>query len=151
LRSLCVAGCDGPHYGKIVVYSFPKGTLVYGPSQVDAFVDQDTVVSEQFTLWNQIGSQVERGRMLVLPVGGSLVYIQPVYLKAAARLKIPQLKRLIVSQGEMVVMAPSLEEGFAKLNERLKAKAQRLQQRLQMLAPPGSPTPEVPPEKEKKD
>jgi len=151
LRSLAVAGCDGPHYGKIVVYSFPKGSLVYGPSQVDAFIDQDTVVSEQFTLWNQIGSQVERGRMLVLPVGGSIVYIQPVYLKAAARLKIPQLKRLIVSQGEMVVMAPSLEEGFARLNERLKAKAQRLQQRLQLLAPPGGPTPEVPPEKEKKD
>jgi uncharacterized membrane protein (UPF0182 family) len=151
LRSLAVAGCDGPHYGKIVLYSFPKGSMVYGPSQVDAFIDQDTVVSEQFTLWNQIGSQVERGRMLVLPVGGSIVYIQPVYLKAAARLKIPQLKRLIVSQGEMVVMAPSLEEGFARLNERLKAKAQRLQQRLQLLAPPGGPTPEVPPEKEKKD
>ncbi len=135
LRSLCVAGCDGPHYGKIVVYSFPKGVLVYGPSQVDAFIDQDTVVSEQFTLWNQIGSQVERGRMLVLPVAGSIVYIQPVYLQAAARLKIPQLKRLIVSQGEMVVMEPSLEEGFAKMNERLKTKAQRIQQRLQQLAP----------------
>jgi uncharacterized membrane protein (UPF0182 family) len=135
LRSLCVAGCDGPHYGKIVVFSFPKGSLVYGPSQVDAFVDQDTVISEQFTLWNQIGSQVERGKMLVLPVAGSIVYIQPVYLQAAARLKIPQLKRLIVSQGEMVVMAPSLEEGFAKLNERLQTKSERIRQRLQLLTP----------------
>jgi uncharacterized protein len=148
LRSLCVAGCDGPDYGKIVVYSFPKGTMVYGPSQVDAFIDQDTVVSEQFTLWNQIGSQVERGKMLVLPVGRSIVYIQPVYLAAAARLKIPQLKRLIVSQGEMVIMEPSLEEGFARLNERLKAKEERIQQRLQRLSPvtpvpPSSPA--VPP------
>jgi uncharacterized membrane protein (UPF0182 family) len=135
LRALCVAGCDGANYGKIVVYSFPKGALVYGPSQVDAFIDQDTAVSEQFTLWNQVGSQVERGKMLVLPVSGSIVYIQPVYLAAAARLKIPQLKRLIVSQGEMVVMEPSLEEGFARLNERLKAKAQRIQQRLERLTP----------------
>ncbi len=148
LRSLCVAGCDGPHYGEIVVYSFPKGSLVYGPSQVDAFIDQDTVVSEQFTLWNQIGSQVERGKMLVLPMAGSIVYIQPVYLQAAARLKIPQLKRLIVSQGEMVVMAPSLEEGFAKMNERLKTKAARIQQRLQMLAPSGAPSPEAAPVRE---
>jgi uncharacterized membrane protein (UPF0182 family) len=139
LRSLAVAGCDGDHYGQIVVYSFPKGALVYGPSQVDAFIDQDTVVSEQFTLWNQIGSQVERGKMLVLPVAGSIVYIQPVYLQAAARLKIPQLKRLIVSQGEMVIMTPSLEEGFAKLDERLKAKAARIQQRLQRLAPEKAP------------
>jgi len=154
LRSLCVAGCDEPHYGKIVVYSFPKGALVYGPSQVDAFIDQDTVVSEQFTLWNQIGSQVERGKMLVLPVAGSIVYIQPVYLQAAARLKIPQLKRLIVCQGEMVIMEPSLEEGFAKMNERLKAKGERMRERLQRLAPPpaaappvASPTPAPAPEK----
>ncbi len=135
LRSLCVAGCDGPNYGKIVVYNFPKGALVYGPSQMDAFIDQDTVVSEQLTLWNQIGSQVERGRMLVLPAAGSIVYIQPVYLAAAARLKIPQLKRLILGHGEMIIMEPSLEEGFAKLNDRLKAKAERIQQRLQLLAP----------------
>jgi uncharacterized membrane protein (UPF0182 family) len=92
---------------------------------------------------------VERGKMLVLPVAGSIVYIQPVYLQAAARLKIPQLKRLIVSQGEMVIMAPSLEEGFAKLDERVKAKAARIQQRLQRLAPekvpPASPQAAPPP------
>ncbi len=141
LRALCVAGCDPANYGKIVVYSFPKGALVYGPSQVDAFIDQDTVISEQFTLWNQIGSQVERGKMLVLPLSGSIVYIQPVYLQAATRLKIPQLKRLIVSQGEMLLMAPSLEEGFAKLNERLKAKAARIRERLERLTPAPSPSP----------
>ena len=72
-------------------------------------------MSEQLTLWNQMGSQVERGRMIVLPVSGSIVYIQPVYLKAAARLKIPQLKRIIICKNETVVMEPTLEEGFAKL------------------------------------
>ncbi len=96
LRALCVVGSDAPHYGKMIVYTFPKGSLFLGPSQVEAIINQDTRVSEQLTLWNQMGSQVERGRMIVLPVMGSLVYIQSVYLKAAARLKIPQLKRLII-------------------------------------------------------
>jgi hypothetical protein len=122
LSALVVAGCDGANYGKIVVYSFPKGTLVLGPSQVDAFINQDTVISEQLTLWNQKGSRVERGRMILLPAAGSIVYIQPVYLKAETELKIPQLKRLIISKGETVVMESSLEGGFAKLQERLKAK-----------------------------
>jgi uncharacterized membrane protein (UPF0182 family) len=74
-------------------------------------------------------------------VAGSIVYIQPVYLQAAARLKIPQLKRLIVCQGEMVIMEPSLEEGFAKMNERLKAKGERIRERLQRLAPPPAEAP----------
>ncbi len=135
LRSLAVVGCDPGYYGKIKIFSFPKGTLVYGPSQVNAIIDQDTVISEQFTLWNQIGSQVERGKMLVLPVSGGIYHIQPVYLKAATRLKIPQLKRLIVGKGEMVVMAPSLEEGFAKLAERIQADKERLRRRLEGLKP----------------
>jgi len=116
IRALAVAGCDKDHYGKIITYNFPKGHLVYGPSQVDALIDQDTRIAEQFTLWNQMGSRVERGKMIVLPMGGTLVYIQPVYIKSAAQLKIPELKRLIVSRAETVVMKPSLLEGFRALN-----------------------------------
>ena len=86
-------------------------------------IDQDTKVSGQLTLWNQMGSQVERGRVIVLPVMGSIVYIQPVYLKAAGRLRIPQLKRLIICKNETVVMEPTLEEGFAKLEERFQNQA----------------------------
>ncbi|MBW1918139.1 MAG: UPF0182 family protein [Deltaproteobacteria bacterium] len=131
LRALCVVGCDGPNYGRMLIYSFPKGTLVYGPSQVDAFIDQDTLISEQFSLWSMIGSKVERGRMIVLPLRGAIYYIQPVYLKAAARLKIPQLKRLIVSKGEITVMEPTLQEGFEKLDERFRVETERLKRRLQ--------------------
>ena len=115
LRALCVMGCDAPNYGKMIVYTFPKGTLFFGPSQVDAMIDQDTKVSGQLTLWNQMGSQVERGRVIVLPVMGSIVYIQPVYLKAAGRLRIPQLKRLIICKNETVVMEPTLEEGICQI------------------------------------
>ena len=119
----------------MIVYTFPKGSLFFGPSQVDAMIDQDTRVSEQLTLWNQMGSQVERGRMIVLPVSGSIVYIQPVYLKAAARLKIPQLKRLIICKNETVVMEPTLEEGFAKLEERFQSQSERARRRLEELNP----------------
>jgi hypothetical protein len=121
LRSLCVAGCDGPNYGKIVVFRFPKGVLVHGPQQVEAFINQDTALSQQFTLWNQMGSQVERGKMIMLPIGEAIAYVQPVYLKATAGATIPQLKRLILSKGEVVVMETSLEQGLAALEARIRA------------------------------
>ena len=150
LRSLCVMGCDPPNYGKMIVYTFPKGSLFFGPSQVDAMIDQDTKVSSQLTLWNQLGSQVERGRIIVLPVEGSIVYIQPVYLKASGRLKIPQLKRLIICKNETVVMEPTLEEGFARLEERFQNRSERTRRRLQELEPgTGKVVPAPPPMEEK--
>ena len=150
LRSLCVMGCDPPNYGKMIVYTFPKGSLFFGPSQVDAMIDQDTKVSSQLTLWNQLGSQVERGRIIVLPVEGSIVYIQPVYLKASGRLKIPQLKRLIICKNETVVMEPTLEEGFARLEERFQTRSERARRRLQELEPgTGKVVPAPPPMEEK--
>ncbi len=144
LRALVVVGCDPPHYGKLIVYTFPKGSIFLGPSQVDAIIDQDTQVSSQFTLWNQMGSQVERGRMIVVPVMGSLVYIQSVYLKAESTLRIPQLKRLIVVKNDMVVMEPTLEEGFARLEERLQSQAERTRRRLRDITPEADTQPASP-------
>ena len=122
LRALTIAGCDGDRYGKFYVYSFPKGEQVYGPAQIDALIDQDTEIAEQFTLWDQVGSEVRRGRMIVLPMGNAVFYIQPLYLSAAAKLKIPQLQRLIVSQGDVVVMDTSLEKAFDQLEQELRAR-----------------------------
>jgi uncharacterized membrane protein (UPF0182 family) len=122
LRSLAVARCDGESYGEMILYSFPKGEQVYGPSQISALIDQDTTIAQQFTLWDQIGSKVKRGRMIVLPMGPIVFYIQPVYLEAAAGLKIPELKRLIVSQGDAVVMASSLKDAFRLLEAQVKEK-----------------------------
>jgi hypothetical protein len=138
LRALTIVGCDPPHYGKIIVYNFPKGKLVYGPSQIYALINQDTRISEQFTLWDQSGSQVARGNMIILPIGKVMLYIQPIYLQSTTRLKIPELKRLIMSQGEIVIMEPSLEEAYMKLQERIKVEAERQDKRFQPLLPGAS-------------
>jgi len=138
LRALALAGSDPPHYGKIIVYNFPKGELIYGPSQIYALINQDTRISEQFTLWDQVGSQVARGKMIILPISNMILYIQPVYLKSATKLKIPELKRIIMSQGQIVVMEPSLEEAYAKLQERIKLEIDRVDKRFAPLLP-GSP------------
>lgn len=129
LRALAIARCDGKHYGEIEVYSFPTEEQVYGPSQIDALIDQDTTVAQQFTLWDQIGSEVIRGRMIILPIDNTILYIEPLYLKAASRSPIPELKRLIVSQGDVVAMEPSLETAFKKLEGSLKARTEQMIQR----------------------
>jgi hypothetical protein len=136
LRALLVAGCDGENYAKIFAYDFPKGLLVFGPSQVDAFIDQNTKIAEQFTLWNQLGSQVERGKMILIPAPGGVLYIQPIYLKAAAGVAIPQLQRIILNKGEVTVMEPSLEEGMASLDKRMRELSDRARQRLEGTSPP---------------
>jgi uncharacterized membrane protein (UPF0182 family) len=84
--------------------NFPKGDLVYGPKQVNALINQDATISQQLTLWDQLGSQVARGNMIIFLIGKMLIYIQPVYLKSSTTLKIPELKRLIMTQGQVVVM-----------------------------------------------
>jgi uncharacterized membrane protein (UPF0182 family) len=77
LRALAVAGCDGDNYGKIFLYTFPKGSQVFGPPQINALIDQNTEIAENITLWNQQGSEVIRGKMIVLPLGKHILYIQP--------------------------------------------------------------------------
>ncbi len=136
LRSIMVVGCDGDNYGKIFAYDFPKGMLVFGPSQIDAFIDQNTKIAQQFTLWNQLGSQVERGKMILIPVPGGVVYIQPVYLKASAGVAIPQLQRIILNKGEVTVMEPSLEQGMASLDKRMTELSDRARQRMDGGRPP---------------
>jgi len=129
LRSLTLVSSDRPYYGKIIVYNFPKGELVYGPSQIYALINQDTRISEQFTLWDQAGSEVDRGKMIILPIGKVILYIQPVYLKSSTQLKIPELKRLIMSHGQVVIMANSLEEAYAQLQQKIKTEVERVDKR----------------------
>lgn len=127
LRALAIARCDGEHYGDFFVFSFPKGEQVYGPAQINALIDQDPVISEQFTLWNQAGSRVERGRMIIIPIGNVVFFIQPVYMTAATELKIPQLQRLIVSEGYVVAMDVSLEKAFARIQDLVKSRQGNMQ------------------------
>jgi len=135
LRALMIAGSDGDNYGKLFAYQFPRNQQVYGPAQIHSLVNQDVIISEQFTLWNQEGSEVILGKMIIEPTSGSLLYIQPVYLQEAGKLKIPQLKRLIMALDDAVVMAPSLEEAAEKLEAELVRKSARKNQRFPTMPP----------------
>lgn len=108
------ARMDGDNYGKLKLYKFPRDRLVYGPAQIAARIDQDTQISSQLTLWNQQGSRVERGNLLVIPIGNSTLYVQPIYL-LAERSQLPELKRVVVATGNRVVMEPTFEEALLRL------------------------------------
>ncbi len=103
------ARCDAPDYGKLFVYNFPKQRLVYGPSQIVSRFNQDTQIAQQLTLWNQKGSRVINGSLLVIPVENSILYIQPLFLAAEQSGSIPELKRIIVAYGNTIAMEESLE------------------------------------------
>jgi uncharacterized membrane protein (UPF0182 family) len=110
--------CDGEHYGELLAFKFPKGKLVPGPLQVENWIDQEPEISQQLTLWDQGGSRVIRGNLLVIPIAGGILYFEPLYIEAQAS-AIPQLKRVITAYGsadaKRVAMAPTLAESLAQL------------------------------------
>jgi uncharacterized membrane protein (UPF0182 family) len=108
------ARCDSPHYGSVIEYAFPKEKLIFGPAQVEARIDQDTTISQQLSLWNQTGSRVIRGNLLVIPIDDALLYFEPLYLRAEKR-ELPELKRLIASAGDRVLMSQTVEPLMAAL------------------------------------
>ena len=110
------ARCDPPDYGKLIVYEFPKDKLVYGPFQIEALINQNTEISQQLTLWNQMGSRVIRGNLLVIPIENSILYVSPLYLRAAEG-QLPELKRVIAAYGDRVVMKETLAEALSALFE----------------------------------
>ena len=114
LAAWMVARMDGENYGKLSVYRFPRQSLVYGPRQIANRINQDTDISRQLTLWDQRGSQVIRGELLVIPIEESLIYVQPIYLRAEGG-NIPELKRVVVAHENRVVMGETLEEGLNAL------------------------------------
>jgi uncharacterized membrane protein (UPF0182 family) len=101
------ARSDFPGYGEMIVYKLSKDSLILGPLQIEAMIDQDTTISRQLTLWDQRGSRVIRGNLLVIPINQSFLYVEPVFL-LAAETNIPQLKRVIVSDGEQIAMESTL-------------------------------------------
>jgi uncharacterized protein len=109
------ARSDPPHYGRLLVYNFPKQKLVYGPRQIDARIDQDPVISQQLSLWNQRGSQVIRGSLLAIPIEQSLIYVQPLYLAASEQGALPELRRVIVAYGNVIAMEPTLEQSLSRI------------------------------------
>jgi uncharacterized membrane protein (UPF0182 family) len=114
LAAWLVARSDGEHYGRLRVFEFPKQKLVFGPRQVVARIAQDQVIAPQITLWNQQGSQVIWGTLMVIPIEESLIYVRPLYLRASGG-RIPELTRVIVAYENRIVMEETLEEGLARL------------------------------------
>jgi uncharacterized protein len=113
--SWLAARSDPPHYGRLLAYHFPKQKLVFGPRQIDARIDQDPVISQQLSLWNQRGSTVIRGSLLAIPIDQSLIYVQPLYLAASEQGALPELRRVIVAYGNQIAMEPTLEQSLARI------------------------------------
>jgi uncharacterized membrane protein (UPF0182 family) len=114
LAAWMVARNDGANYGKLAVYRFPRQSLVFGPNQIVNRINQDTEVSRQITLWDQRGSEVLRGELLVLPIEGALIYVQPLYLRAQGG-RIPELKRVVAAHEGRVAMAETLDGALTAL------------------------------------
>lgn len=102
---------DGEHYGELLVYTFPKDKLVYGPMQIESRIDQDADISQLLSLWGQRGSRVIRGNLLVIPIDNTIMYVEPVYLQAETS-ELPELKRVVVSYQNQVVMKETLSQAL---------------------------------------
>jgi uncharacterized membrane protein (UPF0182 family) len=114
LAAWLVARSDPQHYGKLEVFEFPKQKLVFGPRQVVARINQDQTISPQVTLWNQQGSQVLWGTLMVIPIEESLLYVRPLYLRGQGG-RIPELRRVVVAYQNQIVMEPTLDAALARL------------------------------------
>ncbi len=108
------ARCDGPNYGRLMVYKLPKEKLIYGPMLIERRIDQDTDISREITLWSQRGSDVIRGNLLVIPIEKSFIYVEPLYLQATQS-GMPELKRVLVVHGEKLAMAKNLNQALLKV------------------------------------
>ncbi len=114
LIGMMVARCDGENLGELLVLKLSKQALIYGPMQIEAKISQDQNISKDLTLWNQQGSQVIRGQMLVLPIENTFIYIQPIYIQAA-QARMPQLKKIALGMGDTVIYADTYEQALAEL------------------------------------
>ena len=121
---------DPPHLGELWVFTFPKDRVVFGPMQVESRINQDPFISQQLTLWNQQGSRVIRGNLLVVPIEGALLYVEPIFLQAE-RSQLPELRRVVVAQGPRVAMAATLDDALSQV----------LEGRAPPPAAPGTPSP----------
>jgi len=114
LIALFVGRCDGENYGKVNIYQFSKETLIYGPQQIEARIDQDEEISKTLTLWNQQGSQVIRGNTLLFLINSSILYIEPIYLQATQG-KIPQLKKIVCATLDNLAWGDTINDALKEL------------------------------------
>ena len=108
------ARMDAPHYGELVAFSFPRGAQIDGPAQVEARINQDFVIKQKFALLCAGEAQCIRGNLLVVPIGESIMYVEPLYLQSA-NVRFPELKQVILASAKKVVMEPTLDQAVASL------------------------------------
>jgi uncharacterized membrane protein (UPF0182 family) len=108
------ARCDPAHYGQLIFYRLPKEQLIYGPLQIESLIDQDRTISKDLSLWNQQGSRVIRATTLVLPVDGTFLYVEPIYIQAP-QARLPEMKKVVLAVGDRLVYADDLPSAMAEL------------------------------------
>jgi uncharacterized membrane protein (UPF0182 family) len=142
LIGLMAARCDGPHLGEVVVLMLSKQELIFGPMQIAARINQDQTISKDLTLWNQQGSQVLRGQTLVLPMGNTFLYVDPIYIQATEA-RMPQLKKVVLAVGNRLIYKDTYEEALAQLGAGGAPPAESTSAQAQNLtgAPQSSPAP----------
>ncbi|MDY6780159.1 MAG: UPF0182 family protein, partial [Halobacteria archaeon] len=106
------ARSDRPNYGELKSFLFSKQELIYGPMQIESRIDQDTDISKEITLLSQRGSSVIRGNLIVIPIADTVMYVEPFFLKSTGAGALPELKRVIVAQGDSLTMQPTLAESL---------------------------------------
>ena len=114
LIGMMVARCDGAHLGELVFEQLGKQDIIYGPKQIEAFINQDQTISKDLTLWNQQGSEVLRGQILVLPIDNSFLYVEPIYIQASGA-RMPQLKKVALAMGNKLAYDDSYDKALARL------------------------------------
>ncbi len=117
---LMVARCDGDHLGDMVVLQLSKQELIFGPMQIEARINQDQTISKDLSLWNQQGSQVLRGQMLVLPIADTFLYVEPLYIQSSAA-KMPQLKKIVLAMGNLLVYTDTYDQALAQLSNAMQS------------------------------
>ncbi len=115
MNALLMARNDGENYGKLFMYSFPKDKLVQGPQMLESRIDQDTAISQQLSFWDQKGSSVLRGNLMTIPIKDSLIYVEPIYLQSSGERSLPEMKRVVVSYGDQVVMEETLQKALDRI------------------------------------
>ncbi len=113
--SLLAARNDGDNYGELILYEFPKTKVIPGPNMIETKIDQDTSISSQLTLWSQMGSDVLRGNTVVIPIEDSLLYVEPIYLKSDTASNFPEMKNVVISFGDTILMEPTLDRAIESL------------------------------------
>jgi len=112
---------DGEHYGELLVYRFPKQKTIYGPQQIENRINQNAQISQQLNLWSQGGSRVIRGNMLVIPIEDTLLYLEPLYIESSNETSLPEVKQIILSYGDYIVMESTFEQAMERLLELVNA------------------------------